>query len=232
MSTEENWSVLKSCIVSAAEKTIGRGKRKQSEWFEDNAKELMPLIEAKNEAHNRVLATGSVTAKKEFRYRQRVVKRAVDKAREDWIRKVAMEGERAVKDGKTRWECIRRLQQAHTGRRPIRPSAMRKENGELTQGPEEVLHRWHQHFSKLLNEHSEFVNEVIQRMASLPPCLDLDEPPSEEELEAAVSKMRRGKAGGKTGILPELVLCGGATLWDRLVELMQAMWREGEVVAD
>ena len=37
------------------------------------------------------------------------MKRAVDKAREDWIRRVAMEGEVAVKDGKTRWECIRKL---------------------------------------------------------------------------------------------------------------------------
>ena len=162
----------------------------------------MPLIEAKNEAQNRVLTPCSATTKKEFRYRQRVVKRAVDEAREEWIRKVAVEGERAVK---TRWECIRRLQQAHAGCRLIRPSAVRKESGELTRGPVEVLQRWHQHFSKLLNE---FVNEVIQQMPILSPCLDLDEPPSEDELEAALSKMRRGKAGGKTGILPEMVLCG------------------------
>ena len=66
----------------------------------------------------------------------------------------------------------------------------------------------------------------------MPPCIDLDEPPTEEELEAAPSKMKRCKAGGKTDILPELVLFGGAFLWDRLLELMQVMWRKGEVVAD
>ena len=44
--------------------------------------------------------------------------------------------------------------------------------------------------------------------------------------------MKRRKAGGKTGILPELVFFGGAILWDRLLELMQVMWRKGEVVAD
>ena len=32
--------------------------------------------------------------------------------------------------------------------------------------------------------------------------------------------------------MPELVVCGGAVLWDRLLELMQDMWRKGEVVAD
>ena len=40
------------------------------------------------------------------------------------------------------------------------------------------------------------------------------------------------KAGGKTGILPELVFSGGAVLWDRLLGLMQVIWREGEVMAD
>ena len=56
----------------------------------------------------------------------------------------------------------------------------------------------------------------------------------EEKLETALSKTKRHKAGGKTGILPELVSYGGAILWDRRLELMQDVWREGEgeVVAD
>ena len=66
-SSEENWTVLKSCIVSAAEKTVGRGKRRQPEWFEENAEELMPLIEVKNEAQKRMLSTNSVGAKREFK---------------------------------------------------------------------------------------------------------------------------------------------------------------------
>ena len=41
-------------------------------------------------------------------------------------------------------------------------------------------------------------------MHVLPPCIDLDDPPREEELEVALSKMKRGKPGGKSGILPEL----------------------------
>ena len=66
-----------------------------------------------------------------------MVKKAVDRAKETWIRKVAKEGEAAKKDGKMRWDCIRRLKQVHAGRRPVRPSAVRNEDGELTQGPTE-----------------------------------------------------------------------------------------------
>ena len=46
-----------------------------------------------------------------------------------------------------------------------------------------------------------------------------------EELEVALSKMKRGRAGAKIGILPQLVLFGGAVFWDRLLELMQDMYR-------
>ena len=53
------------------------------------------------------------------------------------------------------------------------------------------------------------------------PCLELDEPPIEEELENALSKMKKRKASGKSGIIPELVFFSKATLIDRLRELMQ-----------
>ena len=100
-------------------------------------------------ALDKMLRTNLVGAKREFRWWQRRVKKAVDKARVDWILKVATEAQEAAQDGKTRWECIRKSQQAYTGHRPCIPSAVRKEDGELTRGPTEVLQRWHQHFSRL-----------------------------------------------------------------------------------
>lgn len=55
-----------------------------------------------------------------------MAKKAVDKAKENWIRRTAKDGEAGWK---TRWESIRRLQQVHAG---CRPSALRKEDGEIT----------------------------------------------------------------------------------------------------
>ena len=80
--------------------------------------------------------------------------------------------------------------------------------------------------------HSEYAVQVIQQIPEMSPMLELDEVPSEEELLAALSKLKRGKAGGKSGVLPELVLYGGGGLWDRMLGLMQEKWRKGEVVAD
>ena len=42
---------------------------------------------------------------------------------------------------------------------------------------------WHQHFSEVLNKESKFSDEVILHVLKQSPCYELDEPPTEEELE-------------------------------------------------
>ena len=69
---------------------------------------------------------------------------------------------------------------------------------------------------------------------SCPPCPShgVGPPPTSEELREAMNKLKRGKAGGRTGILPELLLHGGAELQDRLLLLMDDVWKRGKVVKD
>ena len=84
----------------------------------------------------------------------------------------------------------------HAGRRP-RPSAVLKKDGDLTKGPDEVKSCWHRHFTKILNILSEYQEEVIADMPSQPTHWDLDGPPTAEEFESVLSKLKRGKAGGR-----------------------------------
>ena len=121
---------------------------------------------------------------------------------------------------------------AYPGRRPRRPTALLKDDGELTTTPEEVKHRWFQHFSKILNVPSEFCQDAIDTIPSHPPYLELDGPPTLEELWSALSKLKNGKASGKTGIFPELVKCGCVELHERLLMVMQEVWEQGAVVED
>ena len=101
-----------------------------------------------------------------------------------------------------------------------------EEDGGLVQGSVETLDRWHQ----LLNQESEYREDVIEQMPESAPYHDLDEPPTEEELQLALTQMKRGIR--QEGSQSCMVLFGGAVLWDRLLELMRALWREGEVVTD
>ena len=69
-------------------------------------------------------------------------------------------------------------------------------------------------------------------MPSLSTSWDLNDHPKEEELETALRKLKRGKAGGRSGILPEMILYGGAELWDRMLEFMSEVWAKEKVVQD
>ena len=177
----------------------------QPEWFLDAADILHPLLDAKHAALNKVLQADTTANRKAFRRQQRVVKSAVDRAKEEWMRKVTSDAEKAKKDGKLRWRCIRQLQMTHIGRRPRRPTALMREDGQLTGGPQEVKQRWHDHFMKILNIPSCYCQEVIDEMPVHPVCSELDSPPTLDELLLALSRRKVGKAGGKTGILPELL---------------------------
>ena len=52
--------------------------------------------------------------------------------------------------------------------------------------------------------------------------------PSEEELEMALEKLKSGKAGKESGILPEMLnaACEGKELLGLLIELVEYVWRD------
>ena len=79
---------------------------------------------------------------------------------------------------------------------------------------------------------SEYRDEVISDMPLLPPILELHLPPTEEELSQTLSKLRKSKAGGKSDILPELILSGGPELWDRVLTMIKQVWEDSMVVRD
>ena len=60
---------------------------------------------------------------------------------------------------------------------------------------------------------------------------DLDSKPTEDELITALVKLKNGKAGGNSQILPEMVKvgCGGETA---LLDLVHTVWEEGKVPRD
>ena len=60
------------------------------------------------------------------------------------------------------------------------------------------------------------------------------EPPFSEELEEAISRIKNGKAGGSSGILPEMVkvACQDPDFQDLLLDLVHTAWREKSVPKD
>ena len=68
----------------------------------------------------------------------------------------------------------------------------------------EILARWKQHFSDLLNMPSSIAPDALDRIVALPEYSSLDVPPTIDEVAAAVREMRTGKAPGSYGIPAEI----------------------------
>ena len=60
---------------------------------------------------------------------------------------------------------------------------------------------------------------------------DLARKPSRRELEKALSKLKSGKAGGSSGILPEMVkiACEEEEFMELLLALVHTVWNERQV---
>ena len=80
---------------------------------------------------------------------------------------------------------------------------------------------------------SEFDPAVLEK-ARQRPLRPQTDPPSREELETAIYNMRRGKAGGSSGILLEMVRVASCEeeFLDALLELVEVVWKQSCVPRD
>ena len=82
---------------------------------------------------------------------------------------------------------------------------MRDEDGAVCDTPELQQKRWRRHFSQILNLQSDFDASEIAKVRQRRERSDMADLPSKEELSSALGKQKSGKAGGESGILPEMV---------------------------
>ena len=126
-------------------------------------------------------------------------------AKDKWFQRKASEAERGRHGGKLLWKCIRDIQRGRRGLVPTRSATIRDEDGASCCTTEAQNERWIRHFSNILNVQSEFSLEELERVEQRPLRPELAELPTEEELMEAIEKLKNGKAGGESGVLPELV---------------------------
>ena len=117
------------------------------------------------------------------------MKKAVGKAKEVWINKVIGDAEHS-QDGKLQWDSIKKLQAAFSGRWPACSARLRKHDGSLTTGPEELKQLWYGHFSQVLNITSQCNQELLDEIPSWETMQSLDDPPTSDELGIAMDKMK------------------------------------------
>ena len=78
-----------------------------------------------------------------------------------------------------------------------------------------------------LNKVSTFDEEVIENQMQYPVRGQMCESPTEDEIIEAMDHIKKNKAEGSNGILPEMVNACGANILDYIQDLFGTVWSEG-----
>jgi hypothetical protein len=155
-------------------------------------------------------------------------------AKNAWFQSKAEEAQRSRFGGKRVWNCIRAMQSGRRGLIPSRSSCIRDEEGNQCRSLSEQQQRWHRHFRGVLNVRSDFDTTELELTRQRPLRQELEEKPTMAELASAVKKLKSGKAGGSSGILPEMVkasYCREEFL-TALLDLVHTVWEQWQVPRD
>ena len=177
-----------------------------------------------------------MTDKRAFKEARSDTRRAIRIAKDRWFLMKAQEAEKNRFSGKSIWRSIRDMQRGRRGIVPMRAPAIRDENGNPCTTLEDQQERWRRHFASILNTQSQFDPTEIERVKQRPVRMQMAELPTRtrEELEEAIGKLKNGKAGGKSNILPEMIraACCEEEFLEMLLELVHQVWKEGSVPKD
>ena len=126
------------------------------------------------------------------------------------------------------------MQHGRRGLIPVRSKAVKDENGIACTSPKAQYQRWRQHFSRVLNLHSQFDESELEKAKQRPMKNEMSCLPSLEDLCEAITRLKNGKAAGSSGILPEMikVACEREEFLEVLLDLVHEVWKESKVPSD
>ena len=233
-SIQDKWVTIHSALTEAAKSTLGVEKRRHPDWFRESANSLEPVLQKRNQLYLRWLGSGLSSDRQNFTKARSEARRAVRAAKNAWFTSKAEEAQKSRFGGKKVWKCIRDMQYGRRGLVPSRLATVADEEGNPCTTVEAQQQRWRRHFTEILNIQSQFNQAEIEKARQRPVRHQLAEVPTMDELTDAIGKLKNGKAGGASGILPEMVkaACCEDDFLELLLDLVQATWKEGEVPKD
>lgn len=198
-----DWEVLKNTLQSATNLISDKGKKMSLDWFDDNDVQIHALLKNKHLNRN------------ELQKRIRHMKN-------DWFAQKANQMERFYIENNLR-DFFATLREVY-GPKSIPTHQIRSKNGQLLITQKHIKERWIEHFSELLNLRSDIDQNVLNEIQQVPINNSLDSPITREEVDKALKNTKLRKSPGPDGILPEIIVFGGQTLRNYLLEIFNNFW--------
>ena len=220
---------MQANILESAVNSVGYTTRRHKDWFDDNAAEIHKLVETKNKAHNAYLANPqSKTLKTQLKNLRTETQRTLRVLENNWWLGIAQEIQKHADSNNTHsfYQAIKTVYGPQ--RKNLAP--VRSADGDtLIKDKQQILERWSEHFSSLLNHRNPTIPNIIEELPNVPQITILDELPSFQEVLAAVKHLKNNKSAGPDGIPAEIYKEGGYMLHLNIHELITCIWQSRTV---
>ena len=223
------WQQLSSDLGGCAESTLGICRRKNRDWFDDNSSAIAELVQAKNRAHNAAVANpSSVTLRNRFKELRSETQRELRRIENGWWVSLAEEIQ-GYADSNDAQNFFNAVKQAYGPMNKSVAPVRSSDGATLFKKNEEIVGRWAEHFSSLLNVRQNISLSILEEIPQRITSAELDGMPTLDEVRKCVGNLKNGKSPGTDGLPAELFKYGGDALNLRLHELLCHVWEYEEV---
>lgn len=228
---EHHWTTLRDAMTRAAEETLGYTIKKKQDWFDENDATISLLIEAKRQARLTLENQNTAANKRAHKVAVTDCQRGIREAQNSWWQRKAAEIQSFADqhDLRSFYAATKEI----FG--PTRSSVggLKDADGATTiTDSEGILDRWRSHFQNLLNDHADTPDDLLRMTPQHPVRHWMALPPSIQDYNKALKRMKPGKAPGPDNIPLELITHGGPELRNRLMLLILKIWETKTLPSD
>ena len=222
---ENSWSVIKTSLTEACEKTCGwtRGgspRHQETWWWNEN---VDVAVKAKRKAWKEWQNGG---CKEAYLTAKRTAKSEVYRAKKSAAEEKFSDLRSNDKKNDI-FKLARRMKDENCD--VVGEKCIKDENGVIAFDDPSKLRVWKEHYEKLLNVEFPWDSD------SLPDVPPIAGPPpriSADMVASTLKKMKSGKAPGPSGLVAEMLRCGSVALNELIAKLATEILTEGKIPSD
>ncbi|KAI5737941.1 hypothetical protein M8J77_000982 [Diaphorina citri] len=215
---EDDAEKITKTLHDGAKEVIGFTKNKRErQWFDEECK---TAIEQRKMRRRTAIERRDTPSIEEYREERRRTKKLIRRKKREHINKKLeqIEKEDSMKNVRSFYQLVN---QQRRGTQP-KSTMIKDKNGTILTGNESIRERWAEYFKELLNvEQEQQTEEITPETAEVE-----DEPPTMQEIENAIKRLKNNKTPGSDEITSELLKKGGSTIKEELHKLITKCWKE------
>lgn len=219
MQLETLWKTYKTNILETAKEVCGKKKRrKEIPWLDE---ECTRAIQNRAMKKKKWLNSNNREDRETYQSINKSTTRLLRRKKREYINSLLEKAENDQKSNnhKEFYSCVKHFRKGYT---PSTFGIKNKDGHVLTQKTE-VVDRWKEYFSDLLNGEEMDQEENREEYQCAEPYI---EEPSKEEVEEAIKDLKNNKAAGEDMVVSEMLKGGGKICSERLHKIILKVWKE------